>query len=824
MSLVRIKNLVKIYKTKNNEEKALDIDNLSFPKTGMFFISGNSGSGKSTLINLLGGLDSITSGSIEVNGLKLEELNENELNKYRSSIVSFVFQDFYLLEQLTVYENVTFLLSKDEENNIDVDKLLKDIGLYEHKDKKPSQLSGGQKQRVAIARGVAKSPKILLCDEPTGNLDKVNSKKILEILKVLSQKILVIVVSHKEEECNEFADHIIYLDNGKISNAPHDDEETFEKCKLVKNKIPPKNLFKLFKSFLFNKRWNSIFTIVLVTVLGALFFDIQGFLKFNINETLKDEFNKNGVNQVQLLSGDITTNYYKIGNFSLKEIDDISKSLTNNKAYPVYSQAFLINQRSRALPYMDNNLYYPYGSVKGDTIGLRLSETYGTLVADEEYLEAKFGLNGKYEVLAGDIEKCKNEDYLIATDFFADSVMYLNELNSYEEVLGPYYQKINVDKGMFGKIGAIIKTDYKEKYKDLLKKNENTMSFSKMDLKDMEFIKFSNDIQTRLGLTYSLNPNYQKYIDEGILSNYFSFMGIAYENKEKDIFFQSVSAQNRTTIGIGEKRNMPKNTAVILAQTYNKYFEKNYPTTSKMTPLKEEDQVYLNFIKYKHNDPTKEIIWQKEFKIIGVSSCTSIDVDSFKEMQKYDIEPFQIAFKNNNDLSKIIDIAASNPKINVNLPSSLSVNQIGKLVDSFVDLFKILQVLVILLVIVFYFNYSIKAITSNTYEIGVMKALGASDKELSSIFILKGLVVSILGVLGSLALGALIIPYTDKVLVNSLTSFISGFNFKGTIIKFIPNLIAIDLGILLVATTLLSIIALILFKFIKPIKIIKSKD
>ena len=196
--MISIKNLTKVYRSKG-KDKSVALNDISFdlPNTGLVFVLGKSGSGKSTLLNIIGGLDSLTSGQIIANGNDISKFNQKEYNSFRSSYVGFVFQDYHLLDELTVYENICFFLSdKSLENKIS--DTLKEVGLEGYENRYPNELSGGQQQRVSIARAIIKKPHILLCDEPTGNLDKKTTTQILDFLRELSKTTLVVIVSHNE--------------------------------------------------------------------------------------------------------------------------------------------------------------------------------------------------------------------------------------------------------------------------------------------------------------------------------------------------------------------------------------------------------------------------------------------------------------------------------------------------------------------------------------------------------------------------------------------------------------------------------------------------
>lgn len=216
--MLEIKNVYKTYSSKNGvTHRALENVSLKFNKSGLIFILGKSGSGKSTLLNLIGGLDNYDRGEIIFNGKSFNSFNESDYDYYRNTCVGFVFQDFNLLNNLTVYENVSLALDLQDIDDEDrVNNVLKEMEVYSIKDRRIDELSGGQMQRVAIARALIKNPKIILADEPTGSLDSETSDAIIEILKKLSKERLVIVVTHNKDLAYENGDRIIEIRDGFI--------------------------------------------------------------------------------------------------------------------------------------------------------------------------------------------------------------------------------------------------------------------------------------------------------------------------------------------------------------------------------------------------------------------------------------------------------------------------------------------------------------------------------------------------------------------------------------------------------------------------------
>ncbi len=216
MSYLRLSNVSKQYKTGEIEVNALKDISFELNDGEFVVVLGSSGAGKTTLLNLLGGMNSATDGEIELDGKNVTALNKRGLTEYRRNDVGFVFQFYNLMPNLTARENVEIAVEICKDH-LDPDEILNEVGLEERKDNFPAQLSGGEQQRVSIARAIAKNPKLLLCDEPTGALDYVTGKKILKLLYDVSKerKRLVIIVTHNSA-LKDMADKIIYLKSGEI--------------------------------------------------------------------------------------------------------------------------------------------------------------------------------------------------------------------------------------------------------------------------------------------------------------------------------------------------------------------------------------------------------------------------------------------------------------------------------------------------------------------------------------------------------------------------------------------------------------------------------
>ena len=222
MPILETREVSKVYQMGSTQVAALDDVSVSIGEGEFVAIQGTSGSGKSTLLNLLGGLDRPTSGDVLFEGASLAPLSKKEMARYRRRAVGMIFQNFNLIPTMTAEENVNLALAfggvRGQERERRARELLEKVGLGDRLTHRPSELSGGEQQRVAIARALANNPRVLLADEPTGNLDSTRARELLSLMRqmVERERLTVLMVTHDHELASGFADRIIFMKDGKV--------------------------------------------------------------------------------------------------------------------------------------------------------------------------------------------------------------------------------------------------------------------------------------------------------------------------------------------------------------------------------------------------------------------------------------------------------------------------------------------------------------------------------------------------------------------------------------------------------------------------------
>ena len=482
--MIILRNIYKKY----NDNYVLKNINIKFPEKGLIMLLGKSGSGKSTLLNIIGGIDTPTSGSVFYKGIEINKLNKKNINKYHKKEVSFIFQNYNLINYLSVEDNI--LLGRKKTN---INYLLKKVNLYDKKDTKVYKLSGGEQERVAIARALYNSPKVLLCDEPTGALDSKTSESIMEYLKRYSENNLVIMVTHDEQLANTYGDKIIRIIDGKIDSNLEDD--IIENYSLKKVNTPISNIINIAKNNIKNKKKRYIFSI-LANMIGLISLLLVLGISNGFNKSL-NEYEKTSLSEYPLIVSETSEDIEKLLSDTIKVEDK-----TDDKIY-IKKQEKTNNINEELLNKINN--------LKDKTNYIQYNYYYNNLILTT-FKNNNSNYENNFDLLDGLYPKKENEILII-----------VNSKNEIEEE----FTKGLLDKENYNIKNLVDKSIVINKEKYIIKgiaKGKKDSSFY-----DTNYLIINKDIkQIPIEIEiYATNYKDKEYIKEYLLKNNIKYMDYA---------------------------------------------------------------------------------------------------------------------------------------------------------------------------------------------------------------------------------------------------------------------------------------------------------
>ena len=878
--MIKIIDLNKKYDSKKRQTcKALNNINLTLPDAGLIFVLGKSGSGKSTLLNLIGGLDNISSGQIIVDGNDLSTFNENDFCNYRNSHIGFIFQDYHLIDELTVYENIVLSLDlQKKEDKENVKTALAKVDLEGYEDRYPSELSGGEQQRVAIARAIVKNPRLILADEPTGNLDTNTAKSIIELLKSLSKECLILIVSHNINDANKYADRIIELKKGEIiadkeKNPEYPDDiacddgviyypsdkklepedidlinESLDKNEvkrfvrvtekfiptkspeLTENNVPIHNNtlslrkeMKFSSIFLKSKATSIMISSIIVSAVMVILALAQTIINFDGGIIISREM-KNATIDSLLLQKATTEMDKKMTNSTYqfyKEITDEDISAFKDTGYtnPIYE----VNSFELILASSGAN-----GSA--GILPAYLAEppfvrsTLGTIIVDEEFLEKKFG---QLEYIA------KLDEFhpsgVIITDYIADAILANNSVyksKTYEDILGSYHYSSN--KYNRGYINGIIKTDYREKYKNIFDAYYSGKRYTLAELNgNQEFLKFSDDVYAKYGYCFSFNPDFKESFIHTPATNityhgYLKFGEAVYlANSAYIIFDEEIKKQYKNIASV----ELEPNEVIMNFSTYNKIFGTNYTAAQ----IKDFTPQTLTLSHYRRDDvELKNSLWEEEIVIKQLTNNTTYTFiaseELYRKFQDDLIFNRALYFENSDKIGEVLS-TAEDLEFTMTMTLAGGIRTMTRAVEVFIPIFEIIAWVLYFAVIFVLINFSMKMISDKMHDIGILKAIGAKNRSVAIIFGLQIILIAILTCVMSTIGYYCILGLANNVLLISLRELAA--NRVRPDIDFLTFRTDVALANCLL-TFILSGISLVLpmkkIKEIKPVKIIKTRE
>lgn len=585
--------LEKINKSYNNQQILKDIT-INFRKNEFVSILGPSGSGKTTLLNIIGSLDKYDRGDLIINNKSTKSFTDKQTDAYRNSCIGFIFQNYNLISHLTIYENIEISLKlkgiKKEIRNKKINNILKEVGLFEYKNKYSNQLSGGQIQRVAIARALINNPKIILADEPTGALDSETSAQIMKLIKKISKDKLVIMVTHNKKIAKDYSDRIIELKDGQIikDNKPYNNVINNEKILIEKTSMNFKTaLIQSFKNIITKKKRTLLISIA--SSIGIIGLGIVLAISNGMNKELKT-FEQNTLANLPIMIEkeviDLSITNENKKNFSDKEI--INKSTNNTSIH--YNN--IDNKYVDYINKLDNNLYDGIIYQRNIKINTLLKDNNISLIDLNNYykqLPIKENnmsyITNYYDLLKGNLPTKKEELLLVIDENNSINEELLNKLNlkeniTFDDILNIKFS-IAINNNYYEKINNHykVKSNLEEIYNNSLKLKIVGIIRPKKDKLDIVEIK-SGIIYTEELINYifkeNKNSNIVKYQKE---NNFNVLTGINFNNEiEKEIILSNLG-ENNNPLGI---------------YIYPKNFKSKNKITKYLDNYKENKIIYID--------------------------------------------------------------------------------------------------------------------------------------------------------------------------------------------------------------------------------------
>lgn len=732
--MLNLKNITKIYKTSSFEQKALDDVSISFRNNEFVFILGESGSGKTTLLNIIGGLDNSYEGDLIINGKSTKNFKNEDFDSYRNSLLGLVFQNYNLINHLSVLENVELPLKLA---NVDYKKRkelallsLKKVNLENHIYKKPNELSGGERQRVAIARAIVNNPKIITLDEPTGALDSKTSIEIMELIKEISKDKLVIMVTHNKELSKKYASRIIELKDGKIikDTNNYNSNEKEEILLNKKTKMKFMDALKLSLSNIKTKKGRTILTSLAssIGIIGiALVLSLSnGFNKQikkyeqKIFSTMPIVINKEALNLT--LDDNKKLNTYQNINYVIprkSDSDDIIKYNNISNDYLNYIEK-INKDYTYGINYVKNpNINFIYKD-KNNKLFLTDNPTLNIKCIPKTSNNNNF-IDIYYDILKGRLPNSKNEIVL--------------EVDSYNKVDSNLLELLGID------FSSNVNFD------EIINSNIN--------------IVFNDDLYVRNNSYWSKSINLDKLYDK---SYPLKVVGII---RMKNIYPSIITSSSilYTTDFINYLLDINSSSNIIKDQE-KKDFDVLTGTIFKTKEEKEKKLEYLG----KNNSFSSITIYPKDF-----NSKEKI----IKYLDKYNDDKKENDKISYTDESKLISVMTSSIIESITIVL-VFFSSISLIVSS------------IMIGIVTYIS-----VLERNKEIGILRSLGARKKDISRVFNAENFIIGISsGIFGIIVTKVLIIPV--NIIIKNVTSLsnVAILSFKHIIILIIISLVITLIG------------------------------
>ncbi len=803
--MIRFNDVSKEYKSKRGQiTKALTNINFTLQDKGLIFIIGKSGSGKSTLLNILGGLDNKTTGKIYIDNKDIDNFKEKDFDNYRNTYIGFIFQDFNLLEEYNVFDNIMISakLVRKKVNKNEILNLLNKLDLNGLEYRNINELSGGQKQRVGIARALIKNPKIILADEPTGNLDSTSSLEIFKLLKEISKEKLVVVVSHDLENAYNFKDKILELQDGNIiKNELIDNDTPSNNFSIVKSKLPFKECLHFAFNSLKSNKIKLFFTIILTVIsLAFLGISVNSYL-YNKGIFMSNVMKDNNEYIFDIAKSDININgggYYKT-NLTSSDKKYLEKE-TNTILNPIYT----LYDNSK-------NISFKYGEVIN-------------IFEDKEFKDRPLYFN------IIDVQDNKIIPNLIGK--------YPTKNN--EIVIHKYVAKYMIKYGVKTKDGTIYKPNSLDELikskKEVMLGNNPVIITGYVNIDKEDSINHFSYIYTKDFVDSAI----LNYNEDEILTNY---TYLSTTNNKETLTERNVNIYNNEELLYSNKNNLDNNEIIIslnylkkINDEFNKELDNYLLENSNRdynSLLKEFTANYLNTTNYLNTLSLKLSIsvnddyYENNVKVIGISynDINYITKDYFNSLLVNNnnkvIKGYRVYEDNYNNLANIINSFETNVGKEGNyyyltLPHDIDLNMIDAIYIFLAKYISIVTLVFILFTILLFSNFIYISIIYSKKQIGILRALGTNKNDIIKIFLYESIIIGIISYIISIILWFISINLLNNSLFGNKTYILNGIvtNPLVPIIMFIYTIII---------SIIITIISLSKITKIKPIDAILKK-
>ena len=803
--MLELKRITKIYETGSFKQTALNDITINFRKSEFVSILGPSGSGKTTLLNIIGGLDKYTSGDLIINELSTKKFNDSDWDTFRNHRVGFVFQSYNLISHQTILSNVELALTLSgvpkTERTKRAKKALEQVGLKDHVDKLPNQLSGGQMQRVAIARALVNDPEILLADEPTGALDTETSKEIMKLLKDVSKKKLVIMVTHNQELAEKYSTRIISIKDGKIindTNAYDGKINTKQNKETIKTKTKKTSMsFKTALSLSFNNLLTKKGRTILTAFAGSI-----GIIGISLILSLSTGVN----NYIARVQEDTLTSYP----LSIESATaDMSTMLTD-----------LANQNKREKH--QDKLIYSNDIMSSMVESMSSQIKTNNLTEFKKYLEEN---SDELDQYANDIKYTYNLDLQIykketdkitklnpSTVFQSFGFNYQQETspmnsNQYMENRMNVFNELSENKNLLKKTYDILAGKLPEHYNEVVLIADSYGEISdyalySIGIKDQaELTKMTEKIMKGEKLEKTTQTSYT--YDELLNTEFTLVLNTDYYQKQESIWVDKSSDESYM------KKLLDKSLTLKVVGIIKPNEESSITTSGEVGYTKElTDYVIENInnseiAKEQLKNSDKSVLTNTNFSNINTYEMTlaSLGIVSLDTPKTINIYPKD--FKSKEDIIKIID--KYNKEKENNKEKDLVItytDYVGILMNSITTIVDVISYVLIAFVSISLIVSSIMigvityiSVLERTKEIGILRAIGARKKDISRVFnaetFITGLISGVLGIIITIILN---IP------INIIIKNLSGINNVSSL----PPLAAI---ILIAISVFLTVVA-----------------